>query len=664
MLFFKRRKPRCYFVVPVSSVPQLPLSPDASALLGYLEKRAEVFAPARTEVWLVEPITQRIVRLSDGMAISEKQLKAIARRGPALLVNASFLLQDKPPYFELLKRVDAAGSAACADSNSDDAWAFAWSTGMPVQRIWDAMLALLNTTPLVAGRVPLLGCGSELIRTGTASPSQSPALDGIAPLHARKAPDAPVYVNIMLQELVATSQAPGDATADGAAASVTSHATQTIKRNLLDVRARSRVPWVFNALLNALDYREGAPEPAGFPPEIHLSLTGVCNLECRFCAYTNSNALYQFIDLDRVKNLDFLRNVQVLRLSSGLGEPTLNKNLPSIIEYLASTYPHLSLNFFTNAVALHRPGLIDALIDKVKWINVSLNASSASSWKLQHQGDQFERVCSNLQKLLAAKRARGAVFPLVFGSIVLNGKNLLDLPRMPALCRSLGIDRLTAFPYSALGYHTTEHTFGPEETLENFRADYDALYEETVREAAFHRVSLEIPAPSDKKTVRFGLEVRGFYDFAQIEKNDWQLSKLVDAWPVPQPPGNYCGFLWRMACVGSTHKGSRARGETNYLYPCIGPLSSAELSRHTAFRFPDEAGFAALWQNPVLRHLRAAQKQPGLSKVCDKCRSSDSRDAANFPDFERLVAEFTSDIDAMPAQKTWPTIPIKAAESR
>jgi wyosine [tRNA(Phe)-imidazoG37] synthetase (radical SAM superfamily) len=658
MFFFQRRKPRCYFVVPVLRMPRLPLAPDAAALLGFLEKRAQVFAPGCTEVWLVEAATSHIVRLSDGVAISESQIKGIARRRPAILVNASFLLQDKPPYFELLKRADA-GVAACADPSSDDAWAFAWSAALPAQRIREALRALLNTAPEAAGMVALLGCGAALIGPDIALRSQSPALDGIAPLLGRKEPDAPAYINVMLQEILETNQEPASTIAAAAIP-----APQAARPGLLAARARSRVPWIFNGLLNALDYREGVPEPASFPPEMHLSLTGVCNLECRFCAYTNDNALYQYIDLERVRKLDFLRHVQVLRLSSGLGEPTLNKNLPAIIEYLTSTYPHLSLNFFTNAVALHRAGLIDALINKVKWINVSLNAASAQSWQVQHQGDQFDRVCANLQKLLAAKRARGAVFPLVFGSIVLNGRNLRDLPRMPALCRSLGIDRLTAFPYSALGYHTVEHTFGPEETLENFRAEYDALYEETVREAALHRVSLEIPAPSDQKSVRFGLEVRGFYDFARIEKNEWQLGKLADAWPAPQPPENYCGFLWRMACVGSTHKGSRAHGETNYLYPCIGPLSSAELSRNTAFRFPDEAGFAALWQNPVLRHLRAAQKQPGLSKVCDKCRNSDSRDAANFPDFEQLVAEFTSDMDAMLLQKPWPVIPIKAVESR
>ncbi|SOE64066.1 hypothetical protein SAMN05446935_2403 [Burkholderia sp. YR290] len=597
--------------------------------------------------------------MSDGMAISESRINAIARRGPSILVNASFLLQDQPPYFALLERAGA-DTAACADPSSDDAWAFAWSSAVPVQRIWDALLVLLNTVPQASNMVSLLACDSALIAADKASPSKSPALDGIATLHARKATDAPVYVNIMLQEILRRSEAQVPSST-GNVAAATRSTVKTVKDNLLAARIKSRVPWLFNALLNALDYREGAVEPASFPPEIHLSLTGVCNLECRFCAYTNANALYKYIDLEHVKKLDFLRDVQVLRLSSGLGEPTLNKNLPEIIGYLAETYPHLCLNFFTNAVALHRPGLIDVLIDKVKWINVSLNASSAQSWEIQHQSDQFDRVCSNLQKLLAAKRARGALFPLVFGSIVLNGKNLRDLPRMPALCRSLGIDRLTAFPYSALGYHTVGHTFGPEETLENFRADYDVLYEETVKEAALHRVSLEIPAPSTSKAVRFGLEVRGFYDFAMIEKNDWQIGKLADAWPAPQGQGNYCGFLWRMGCVGSTHKGSRACGESNYMYPCIGPLSSADLSRTTAFRFPDEAGFAKLWQNSVFRYLRAAQRQTGLSKVCDKCRNTDSRDAEHFPDFERLVAEFTSHIDAVVPQRA---ISIKVVESR
>jgi hypothetical protein len=52
-------------------------------------------------------------------------------------------------------------------------------------------------------------------------------------------------------------------------------------------REVSRVPWVFNTLLNDIEYRVGTIQPRSFPPEIHLSMTGHCNIECRFCGYTH-----------------------------------------------------------------------------------------------------------------------------------------------------------------------------------------------------------------------------------------------------------------------------------------------------------------------------------------------------------------------------------------
>jgi len=85
----------------------------------------------------------------------------------------------------------------------------------------------------------------------------------------------------------------------------------------------------------------------------------------------------------------------------------------------------------------------------------------------------------------------------------------------------------------------------------------------------------------------------------------------------------------------------RAQEETHYMYPCIGPLSSLDLSRRAAFRFPDAANFQVLRRNAVFTLLRNAQHQPGLSPPCDVCRCADTRDPQHFPLLERLVGDFT-----------------------
>jgi hypothetical protein len=211
---------------------------------------------------------------------------------------------------------------------------------------------------------------------------------------------------------------------------------------------------------------------------------------------------------------------------------------------------------------------------------------------------------------------------------------------MPALCRALGIDRFTAFPYFGLGYHHPQK-YSPDMTLAACREQYDTLYWPTVRAAESHEVSLEIPFPSDQLRVAFGLEVRAFYDFARIETNEWTMGRFLEGLTFEKPVGAHCYFLWRQGAIGSTNNAGHAADETHYMYPCLGPLSSVDLSRTTAFRFPAAQGFLELWRGPVFSHLRRPQHAQGVCDVCDVCRHHDTRDPKGFALLESLVGEFS-----------------------
>jgi molybdenum cofactor biosynthesis enzyme MoaA len=626
----------CHVVIPDALSGSQAMSECAARFVKHLRARAEVFAPARVDVWCVGGEGASVRRLDDGRPVQPERIGGSAVH---VLANTAFLLQDVPPFPALAAQAARRAVAVCATPGSCDAHALAWKPGrLNGRELRGALAALAATVGDPAAQRAMDDFGERPFAPDGSTGSPSLTLEGIDAPAARRSSEAPVHLNTALAELLAH---PEDAAG--------------VAGTLLARRADSAVPWIFNSLVNQIEYQSGAVEVASFPPEVHLSLTGVCNLECRFCAYTHDNAIRAFADTQRFAALDFLRHVRILRLSSGLGEPTLDRHLPDIVRLLVERFPQLALNFFTNGVALHRPGLIEALVGRVAWINVSLNAASAASWQEQHQADHFDRVCDNLLALRDAKRTARCLQPLVFASIVLNGRNLDDLPRLPALCRRLGIDRLSAFPYAALGYDTTTHTFGPQDTLERWRDRYDALHDETLDEARRHGVSVELPVPAGGKAVRFGLEVRRLHDFAGVERNEWPLAALADALHARPATAERCAFPWRIGCIGSTHRGSRAKSESHYMYPCIGPLSSADLSAATAFRFPDEAGMATLWNNPVFRHLRTAQSRRGVSPVCDHCRHHDSRDPGEFPALERLVAEFTTDMDALTAVRapTW-----------
>src|SRR5262245_60059115 len=446
--------------------------------------------------WLGQPVealainteSQHLWRYQDGMPLS---LAYLSKAGVHCLMNVGLLLSDPPPVETLIQQAQEHKVAWCGRPSSHDTHALAFTVGWLVsslrsRQLWQALSHLAACLEDDVEEV-----WSDLAKSSFIAPSlscieNSSAMRQTKEATCRRWADSPRFLNTAFKEILSTPQSWSPIGNDPG----------RMAEALILHREVSRVPWVFNTLLNDIEYRLGTIHPRSFPPEIHLSMTGRCNIECRFCFYTHEVGRPMFTEPLQVARMDFLRYVQGFRLNSGLGEPTLNRYLPTIIADVAASYPHLGMNFFTNGLALHRPGLIDAIVGNVRWINVSLNAATRESWKQQCRSDQFDRVCSNLRMLHEAKRSQRSLCPLLSASMVLTRASLNDLPQMPALCRALGIDRFTAFPYFGLGSYRPEQ-YGAEMTLAACREHYDELYWRTVGEAKAHDVSLEIPFPSD-----------------------------------------------------------------------------------------------------------------------------------------------------------------------
>lgn len=562
--------------------------------------------------------------------------------GVHFVMNIGFLLSDTPPINELIKAALKEDIACCGSKSTKETFAFAFLNRKKLKTayhlkndryIWSALFHLTACVDDDQKKIDNLWNvikSVHFLPLGKALADNSPSMHGIKNTYRKPWRLSSQYINMAFKEIISRPMSFIDIGKNPI----------LMAKALLEQREVSMVPWIFNSLINDIEFRIGASEIMSFPPEIHLSLTGRCNIECRFCGYTHGISRLDFVNPTQIDRMSYLRYLQSLRLNSGLGEPTLNKHLPKIIKRLSDKFPHLSLSFFTNAILLDNAELIDILIGNVDWINVSLNAGTKYSWKNQCNVDQFEKVCNNLKNLHKTKRYRGSILPLVFGSMVLNKANIEDLPLMPALCRELGIDRFTAFSYFALGYNNPKK-YGPEMTLEANRDQYDHIYIKTLREALIHSISLELPPLSYEASVHFGIESRPMYDFANIERDEWPLGRFLSGLDFIQPPDSYCHFLWRYAAIGSTFSIGHSSNETHYIYPCIGPLSSVDLSRRMPFRFPNENDFLALWQNPVLTHLREAQREFGVCEICDICRNRNTRNPELFKKLENMVGSFS-----------------------
>ncbi|MDA9490378.1 radical SAM protein [Bradyrhizobium sp. CCBAU 11361] len=579
--------------------------------------------------------SRTVFDLTDGQVIAiRRPLIALSNQAPIVVLNASFI-QERSHEPERLVELAGAHELSLCLTPTGEFHAFAFVPARRKART-NRVIELLG---LLAGSDPgplRRQEGDNVVVAAGRSPQRSPAMADVNDVSTIRRYDSSRYLDAALLEV---------ATRPESLAPLQS--ADQLQEALGALRLRSRVPWIFNELLCEVDHRLAAVRPMSVPPEIHVSLTGSCNVECRFCSYEHALAKTGRVTVEQIERLEFVPWIRTIRLHSGNGESTSNPHLPQIIQSLTKLHPHLELNFSTNGLLLDRPGLIDALVGGVSWINVSLNAATREGWAKVHGVDRFERVCANLQKLRENKRAKRRLNPTVMGSMVLTRHSCFDLPMMPALCRQLGVDYLTAIPFFSFRYYRGDR-FGPDDAYHVIGDAYDSLYWRTVEQAEAHGVSVELPAPYSAKDAAFGLELRKFHDFACMEaEGGWRLARLLSCFDGFQEGSEKaCPALWRVAHIATTSRSHVATDETHFLYPCLGPLGAIDFSQTLPFRFQGGPEFAQLWHGSIFRNLREAQRRPGKSVVCDTCRGCDSRDPKTHLALERDLDAFRASMNS------------------
>ncbi|WP_175492078.1 radical SAM protein [Nitrosomonas sp. Nm34] len=549
-----------------------------------------------------------------------------------VFATASYLLRIDPRLDALLRRA-LRTSIACAGTGDGSLYAVAVSLRelSGHERAVPELLRRLTSKLAARSKQPAAGVAVEAWESiETSGPELSPTMAGSGASSAVMPFDAPAYLNIALAEAILhpAHRMPIDGN------------VEQLHMALVAQRETSAARWIFNELLNVVEHRSGQPQPDSIPSEIHIALSGLCNLECRFCSYSHNTARKDQASVAQMMKLDFLRDIRILRLHSGNGESTVNRGLADIVGYIGRAFPQISMNFFTNGILLDRAGLIPALVgSQLAWISVSLNAATPELWARLCGTKQFERVTRNLRFLLEEKRHRKSFTPVLYGTMVLTRESVYELPLMPRLCRQLGVDRFTAIPFFSLGYDRLDR-LGPNDAYHHVGSAYDEIYARTVEAAEHWQVSVELPAPAGAKAAAFGIEHRQFLDFANSELHDSRLEKLLISTPLRPVESAPCHYLWRQASIGISEKYQTQAPGGHYMYPCLGPLATLNLAPHTPFDFPQEKGFKTLWRNPLFSALRRGQLNPGQEPVCDTCRGCDTRDPQGMRSMQVMLDEF------------------------
>ncbi len=600
------RGARHHLVLPRGAGDETGVCDAAAHLIEAARAHMAERARGDVDVLVVEPGSGRVRALGERGAFEAPEARFQGAR-VQVLFNLAFLLADPPPLSALVARADAFGWALAGARSTRDTQAIAFVPARtPAALLREALRHLAaRVGDDVEGSWRTLS-SEPLVPASPALPEHSPALGGMPGAWARRPPESPRYLNTALDELL---QKPADR-------GLVAGDPRRLARALARQRASSRVPFVFNTLLNDIELRLGTPEPESFPPELHLSLPGACATECRSCGQRRE-ARGEHAPQARLEQLDFLRHARALRFDGGPGEPTLDARLPALVALAAERHPHLRLSLATDGVSL-REAMIQALVGRAAWVNLSLDAATRETWRELHRADLFEQVCANVKALTRKKRERRALLPLLCASVALDRRNVAELTRLPALCRELGVDRLTAFSPAGRAARAAAAA------LEACHAAYGGVYDETLRQAERHAVTVELPLPSSVRTA-LGLEPRSLHDFARIETDERALGRLLGTLRFAAAPGERCAFLWRQAAVGSARVDGAASHEMYFLYPCAGLLRHAD---HLPLPFAGSAAFAELWRRPLLQRLRRAPRQRGVSPECDACDAGEARQTA------------------------------------
>lgn len=193
----------------------------------------------------------------------------------------------------------------------------------------------------------------------------------------------------------------------------------------------------------AVSAAPGAPVAASsrLPPprELYVEVTNRCNSLCVTCPLTwgGHEAKRDYTHDEFVALTDQFPDLRRVVLH-GIGEPTLNRDLPRLICHLKRRGADVLFN--SNAIALP-PRVQEALIGSgLDEFRVSLDAARAETYLKVRGVPAFGRVVANLSAFVQTKRRLGAERPRV--SLWFTGMrdNIQELPDLIQLAARTGVD--------------------------------------------------------------------------------------------------------------------------------------------------------------------------------------------------------------------------------
>lgn len=233
--------------------------------------------------------------------------------------------------------------------------------------------------------------------------------------------------------------------------------------------------------LNQIDIPSTEKAPGGIPTPSYVQIepVGACNLRCKMCPINyrddqplHGNRRYMEYDL-YTRIVDQFTNLKTLHLQ-GLGEPMLHPQFFDMIAYAVNKGIRVTTN--TNLTLLTPARAEQCITSGLHTLHFSIDGTDAETYENIRLNAHFDKVISNLENLVEAKKRMSSSLPHLHMVMVIMRQNLEQLPELVRLARKYGAEEVFAQQLSHdFGDPAFHKKFQP---LNTYVHEQSLLYEE------------------------------------------------------------------------------------------------------------------------------------------------------------------------------------------
>ena len=183
------------------------------------------------------------------------------------------------------------------------------------------------------------------------------------------------------------------------------------------------------------------------PPKLLvIESTSRCNLKCPMCPRTidkSPSGAYGDLDESVLPNLESAIKRTTSVCLSWMGEPLLNKRLPSIIEKIRAMNPRIQVSMTSNG-ALMSEAIANNLIKcGTDSINISIDAADPETYARIRVGAKLESVRDNIRTLNGLKQRHLTEKPDTCIAYVAGTENIMEMPGIVQMAAELGVKHVS-----------------------------------------------------------------------------------------------------------------------------------------------------------------------------------------------------------------------------